>query len=303
MQQPTKKITAGGPTTRTVELPSGERFRFTKEALAGMADQTREQFIPMNIEHLTLMPPIGRWYDAEVVDLDDGESQLVMHGAAITHFDATDDLPDPFAPPEHQGTGEGPPLIPVGVEAEARNYDSPAWNDIVSAAPVPVEAVHKWAALPPIEWILAIPVTWGMAKFAGSFLDRLGASAAEGLIGWVTRSSQRAKSPDRDRFVTLRFEIDDRCTVYGFVPFTADDGSEPLQRAIDAAGTLAEVAGAQRSGTGMAAHAIAYGFDGTRWRLAWFVTDRGAFRTRYYLMNMPQTDRFLESSTRETRSD
>jgi hypothetical protein len=76
-------------------------------------------------------------------------------------------------------------------------------------------------------------------------------------------------------------ELEDGRAVYGFVPFSADDEELLAVRraALDAAGRLAEVAGAQNDGTTHSAHRIAYLFDGNECCLAWFVTDDGVYRT------------------------
>lgn len=81
--------------------------------------------------------------------------------------------------------------------------------------------------------------------------------------------------------------------MYGF-PFAANDDELAIVAAVlDAAGTLAEVAGGLNDGAHPDAHRVAYLFDGEAWRLAWFVTDEGAFSTKYFAENMPDPESFL----------
>jgi hypothetical protein len=286
------RIVAAGPTTRVVELTTGEHVSFASEALHDMARQARENFIPMNIEHFGMLPPIGRWSDAEVKTMDDGAEQLFMYGEYLDQYQASADIADPFQADEI--LDDGPTSVAATLGAEARNFADEDWAQSVSDCPVPIEAHHKWAALPPIEWVLSIPVLWGATKFAGSFLERLGSEAADSLVGWLKRTSRKALESQRDRFVTLSFDLDDGGQVYGFIPFTADDDElATVAAALEAAGTLAEVAGRLNDGSHRDAHRIAYLFDGESWRLAWFVSDQGAFSTKYFAENMPDAERFL----------
>lgn len=287
------RVVAHGPTTRTVQLTTGERVAFAPEALHDMVRQAREGFVAMNVEHLDLLPPIGRWSDGEVKTLEDGEQQLLLYGSMLQQFETRAEFEDPFRPAS-TAQKEAPSRVDLVVRAEARNFDSETWSSAASDCPFPVEETHKWSALPPLEWLFSIPVVWGAARFAGSFLDRLGSAAADGLISWIKETSRRAKEPARDRYVTLAFEIEDGRTVYGFIPLTAeDDELTALRDALDRAGPLAELAGAQRDGLAMRAHRIAYFYDGATWQLGWFVTDEGVFRTKYFLDSAPDPERFL----------
>jgi hypothetical protein len=246
----------------------------------------------MNLEHLSFLPPIGRWSDGEIKELDDGEQQVLLYGIPLPHYEATADLADPFIPT--LSSDMAAPTVTATICAEARNFEPEDWSTSISESPLPVVETHKWTALPPLEWMLAIPVTWGAVRFVGSFLDRLGAAAADGLVDWLKRTSRKAKEAERDRFVTIALELEDGRAVYGFVPFSADDDElVVVRRALETGGRLAEVAGAQNDGTTQSAHRIAYLFDGVDWHLAWFVTDSGVYRTRNFAENAPQPERFL----------
>lgn len=107
-------------------------------------------------------------------------------------------------------------------------------------------------------------------------------------------TSHRAHEPGRDWYVTLSFDLPDRRIVYGFIRLAADDDELAAARiALDSAGTLAEGAGRMNDGIATDAHLVAYLFDGTESRLARFVIDAGAFRTKYFTENLPDPEKFL----------
>ncbi|MFL6123728.1 hypothetical protein [Actinophytocola sp.] len=263
------------------------------EALEGMLRQAREGFVVMNIEHLNVYPPFARWSDGEIRTLDDGEKQIYLFGEPIEQYVATADVPDPFgsAPDVDIAPFEG--HIKASIEAEPRNFDQDTWASVRAESPLPIKEVSKWSALPPLEWLLAIPVIWGLKRFAGSFLDRLGSLSAEGLASWIRNSSQRSLDAQRDRYLTISMELDGYRWVRGFVPFGPDDDETVIKEALDSAGYLAEVAGLQNEGATQNAQQIAYVFDGLEWHLAWFIRDGVAYQTRYFADHMPQPERFL----------
>lgn len=287
-----RRIVAHGPSTRVVQLTTGERVRFAPEALHDMVRQAREGFIAMNIEHLNMLPPVGRWSDGEVKSLEDGEQQVLLYGETLDQFVASAEIDDPFLP-DFDG-GPTPDLVDVSLGVEARNFDPETWKEAAAECPLPVKELHKWSSLPPIEWVVTVPVAWGAAKFLGSFLERLGAAAGDSLIEWLKATSRKAREPERDRYVTLSFDLDDGRQVFGFIPFEADDDElTAVTAALDSAGTLAEVAGQINDGVGPSAHRVAYLFNGSDWKLAWFVTGDGAYCTKYFSDNMPDPERFL----------
>lgn len=288
-----RRIVAHGPSTRVVELTTGEKVSFAPEALHDIVRQAREGFIPMNIEHLNMLPPVGRWSDGEVKLLEDGEQQVLLYGEMLDQYVASVDIEDPFRQ-TGEGTGSAPATIDASVGVEARNFDPETWREASSECPLPVRELHKWSSLPPIEWVLMVPVAWGASKFLGSFLERLGSAAGEALVGWLKATSRKAREPERDRYVTLSFVLDDGREVLGFIPFAADDDElVAVTAALDAAGTLAEVAGRLNDGADASAHRVAYAFDGSEWRLVWFVTDDAAYCTKYFADNTPDPERFL----------
>lgn len=288
------QITVRAASTRPVQLTTGEHVRFAPEALAGIIEQVRANFIPMNYEHLSLLPPLGRFYDGSIQHTDDGHSELLLYGKFLTHYSATGETDDPF---RRTQLAEAPqPTIAPELRAEPRNFTDADWKFARDSAPLPLRETTKWASLPPLEWLLYIPVTWAAVRFAGSFFDQLGTQAAQALISWVRDVSRRAKQSNRTRYLTLEFGLPDGRSVMGFLPFDPDDDHlESVNHGLRSASALAEVAGAQAAGVTQHAHRIAYLFDGNDWQLAWFVTDDGAFRTKYYDDHAPIIEKYLGS--------
>lgn len=279
-------------TTKPTVLTSGERVVFARQALEGMITQIGAGFIPLSEEHLTIYPPLGRIVSGSLVPTIDGYEELVIEGVTLPIVDGNDD-DDPFAPLIEMPEG-APTSVDVRVQVETRNFESEVWQELAVASPLPIDEVQKWSSLPPIEWLLAIPVTWGAAKFAGSFLERLGGLTADRLAQWIGRASDAARESGRDRFVTLSFDLADGRRLLGFVPFSAGSDLGELGAAIDSAGKLAEIAGSWRDETRVDAYIVAYLYSAGRWRLAWFVTDSMVFRTPYFVEHLPEPSRFLD---------
>lgn len=287
-----RRVVAHGPSTRVIQLTTGERVSFAPEALHDIVRQAREGFIAMNIEHLNMLPPVGRWSDGEVKSLEDGEQQVLLYGEMLDQFVASVEIEDPFLP--YEDGGPAPDLVDVSLAVEARNFDAETWKEAATECPLPVKELHKWSSLPPIEWVVTVPVVWGAAKFLGSFLERMGVAAGDALVDWLKATSRKAREPERDRYVTLSFDLADGRQVFGFVPFAPDDDELlAVTAALASAGTLAGVAGRLNEGAEPGAHRVAYLFDGSDWKLAWYVTDRGAYCTKFFSENMPDPERFL----------
>src|SRR5262249_4531020 len=140
---------------------------------------------------------------------------------------------------------QGQLLNDVTIGVEPRNYPPEAWQELVAGAPLPVIEKANWSGLPALIYTLSIPVVWGAVKFAGSFFERLGAAAADGLVTWIKGAAESAKEPNREALVEIRFYVQDGgSAILGFAPLDArSDGSAvALSTAIDQAGLLAEFA-------------------------------------------------------------
>jgi hypothetical protein len=300
-------VVAKMASTRVVTLAGGEyAVSFARSALEDIAEQIRTRFIPITVEHFSLLPPVGRWYAAEVVAAPDGAYELLAHGRYLRHLHPAGTDPDPQAMIAQAGQAEGA-SVSVEIEAvvfEPRNFESVIAQELIATAPVRVEVENRWSVLPPLEWILSITVTWGLIRFVGSFLDTLGRETAESLVAWIRTSSDRSKEPRRDRIVTLRFRLPDETLVYGFVPVSATAAESEVLPALDAAGIIAEFAGARAVGGQLdTIRQAAFVWSGTEWRLAWWVVSDDTVRvTNWFLANEPDPSRFLGRPLLEGRS-
>lgn len=281
-----------GGTTRPVVLTTGERVSFAPEALESILGQVRSKFIPMTFEHLSMLPPMGRINDGEIRTADDGHQELNLFGIPLDHYSANVDIDDPFSPRDVEGVPM--PSLSASLEAESRNYEKEDWDVAIEDAPLPLKEVSKWSSLPPLEWLIAVPVTWGAAKYFGSFLTELGKDNAQSLISWIRDKSRRAKEAERKRYVTLALQLDDGRMVLGFLPFDAeDDELASVEGGLTEAAYLASVAGAQRDGVTRRAERIAYVYHDGEWELAWFVTEEGVYRTKFYDEHLPSVGEYL----------
>jgi hypothetical protein len=291
-----KRIVIRAGSTRTVELTTGERVRFAKEALEGVASQVRSSFLPMHVEHLAVLPPVGRWVDAKVVEADDGEFELLMEGELIPQLVHRGEDFDPLAlMPADTATGEVPKTT-LRVLTESRNFEDEDFQAIRRGAPIEVGQENRWASLPPLEWVFVIPVVWGAVRFAGSFFDELGRISAQKVAAWIEVSSKRSREPQRDRLVTLRFDLPGGGFVSGYIVGPHDGDAEAATAdGLSAAGALAEWVGAQvELGLIPGLQRAAFVWNEGRWNLAWYVTDGSAvYTTRWFERNAPDATRIL----------
>jgi hypothetical protein len=293
-------VVAKGMSTRPVRLATGEVVRFTREALEGMAEQVRTGFIPIVIEHLSLLPPSGRWHSAEVVTADDGADELVLYGHTFRTLRPVGEDPDPWAlvPSNRPVASTDVSIASVGLEP--RNFEPAIFEEARDNAPVAVREEQRWSELPPLEWVLVIPVVWGATKFLGSFLDEIGRESARAVFDWVSSLGSRAKDSERDQIITLQFALPGNDPIgpliYGFVPIEAgaEIATDALP-ALDAAAPIAELAGAQaESGVMGDLQRAAFIWKDDAWHLAWWVVDDDAVRvTNWFLANEPDPARFL----------
>lgn len=282
-----------GASTRPVKLTTGENVRFAKKALDNAAQQVGSGFIPMSVEHLSYLPPRGRLTRAEVLTDSDGESELLLYGKDLQFLRAGEMS---IGPREEEADYPAELLTGVTIAAEPRNYAPEAWAKIVADSPLPVEEQVAWSSLPPLIWVLYIPVTWGAIKFAGSFLSRLGEVAADGFVSWITRAAKGAKEPERESLVEIRFQVPDGPAILGFVPLNAESDSSVIRLnvAVDQAGLLAEFSGSVAAGQQPSElRRCAFIWDADQWRLAWWATDESVYVTPWFSQNYPDPERFL----------
>ncbi len=168
-----------------------------------MVEQARTGFIAISLEHLNFLPPIGRWYDGELIDADDGETDVCLIGGPLRQFIATGGDPNPLAEVDGLPGNEPLPNIDAAVSVEHSNFGRRELLEVRDSAPLPVETEERWAELPPLIWTSVIPVTWGAVKFAEAFLETLGKATGEALVAWMKDAWGRSKEPERDRLLTL----------------------------------------------------------------------------------------------------
>lgn len=293
-----RRYTAKAATTRPTHVIGQDHLvTFTRDALESMAEQFRRDFIATGFEHLTYVPPLGRWYDGEVVDSEDGASELIVMGRELPQFLPKGDDPDPLAVVNSFPYAPVPADIPVTIHLEPRNFDKPTLKEIRETCPFLTAEELRWSALPPIEWVLTIPVLWGAVRFVGSFFDELGRTSAVAFVAWVKRLSSKSREPQRDGLVTIAFSLDKTRVVYGVVPiphYQVDAGAL-LKRALDTSGPLAAFAGAQKDGTfGSLPNLVqaAFVFDEDGWHFAWWTDGEKVYRTHWFETNAPDPSRF-----------
>jgi hypothetical protein len=288
--------TIRGITTEVVEIEGEPPTRFTRGALEDAARQIRTTFIPMNVEHLGFLPPMARWYEAEVVDRDDGESELILHGRKLPHYVPAGDDPDPLRLVAGLPKTESLGAVAAEFWVEPRNYEASALEQLSQDAPIDVEHHSQRSILPPIEWIITIPVVWGAAQFLGAFFSELGRASAAELVSWLKGWQAHVKQPQRDRLVTLRFDLPDGGIVYGFIPLVENDTGtdQKILSALDSSAQLAGFCGIQReSGVLPDLKRAAFVFAENQWRFAWWTDGDAVYHTRWFDENTPDAARFL----------
>lgn len=285
-----------GISTRPVRIAGkGHPVGFTEEAMRGVIDQVHRYFLPLSYEHLAFIPPWGRVYEAEIVEADDGERDVVMMAR---------DLPQYVGPgPESDldrllaGLPESEPVsLDLSVGFERRNYSDVALSKIEEDAPLPLDEHLKWSVLPPIEFILVAAVTWGAVKFAGAFCAELGRAAAQGLISWFKRAGDASLEPERDRIHCVSFELGDRRTVDAYILVKHDDdhGEEMMANGFESISAVASFAGLQKESDYLPGLVkAAFIFDGQAWRLGWWTDGTRVNRTQWFESNCPDSSRFL----------
>jgi hypothetical protein len=287
-------------TTRPFVSTEGVVTQFSRDALDDMAEQVRLGFVLMSIEHLSFLPPVGRWRSAEVVTADDGAAELLLRGKWFRTLAPAGPDPNPWLSlPSDRPLAQRHGSI-AAVEIEPRNFDHSVFEAERKRAPVHVEEQSRWSVLPPLEWVLTIPVVWGLARFTGGFLDEAGAEVARATVDWIARLAGAAKDPGRDRIITLEFELPaEQPTgprIYAFIPIRADgDITAETLPALEAATPIAELAGAQADlGVLGDLRLAAFIWKDAAWHLAWYVMGDDSVRiTGWFRANEPDPARFL----------
>lgn len=294
-QPPLEQFEAFVATTRPVRA-SGDRFStaFTREALEDMGRQVEEGCVWLDVEHLAFMPPSGRWRGAELRVGADGESELFFRGIELPQRVATAELMETLA-----SLPEGLPESQVSelstqLAFERRNFAPEVASQIHSEGPGLVTQYERWSDLPPLEFILAIPVTWGASQFAGAFLKELGRAAGAGLAARIGSWSRRSKQPDRTAVFTLHFDLPNGASVSGYAFAEPGEVETQVNRSLMASEELASIAAAVSELNLLPGlKRAAYFLDGDTWRLGWWSDGDQVTRTQWFDAHPPDINGVL----------
>jgi hypothetical protein len=135
-------------TIRLVQLTTGKMVRFAPEALEGIIAQVETQFIPMNIEHLSYLPPIGRWQSGELTTAEDGEQELTLRGRYLRRLQPAGKDPDPLRYLEARvaSAADAPASVAIDhVSLTGRTFEDDAFERAEADAPIRVEHEQRWS--------------------------------------------------------------------------------------------------------------------------------------------------------------
>jgi hypothetical protein len=294
-RQPLEWVIRMGPSTKVTTLSTGERIRFTREALDSAVESAKGKYLPQSIEHLTFLPPIGRIVDVWVQDEDDASYLYARAEAARAGVAGDITL-------RQQPCVPSAPVGDVAAELilayEPRNFGEADQTVIEADAPVPVRHHSMHSHLPPLIWSVLIggPVAWASKSFFDAFLRQLGDGLGAALSDWLVRSSRRAKDGHRTNLVECRFSTQAGVNVVAICPFEPESGPQ-IQQLREGLNALGDVATFCRTvDEGMQPdemRAATFYWDGSNWRLAWWASDEGVFVTPWFQKNMPDPEQFL----------
>ncbi|MEU5727178.1 hypothetical protein ABZ783_35980 [Micromonospora sp. NPDC047738] len=280
-----------GVTTRTITLRSGERYSFAREALDDTVRQVESRFIPMAVEHLSYLPPLGRIYRAEVVEDDTGHADLIFRAREL-HRRRSRDLTLREIPVDGE---PNQPDIDLQLSAEPRNFEPADWEELTETAPIQLRHTAAWSELPPLIWILSSIVTWGVGEFAKAFVARFGENFADRLPSWLVAAGKKAKDSDRHNLLEFRFETSLGILVTAYIPFDpqAADAVEKLRDGLDGLGAVGDFAGYVNQGGGEDLQLAAFIFDSGEFRLAWWASPDTAYVSPWFERHYPDPTLFL----------
>lgn len=234
--------------TRPAKLRGEDRVvSFAPEALERMAAQITKNYIPLNYEHLSFMPPMGRVDNATVYVADDGESELAFSGRRLPSYRIVvgpdlppmlDDLPKVYSPE-----------LSIRLNYTPRNFDEETARQILEECGDIAYPDERWAELPPLEFVLLVPVVWSAGKFFGSFLGALGRAAGDALAAKISSWARKSKDPSRTTIFSLQFELSDGSKICGYVFSKSEQLQTSINDVLEASEDLATIAGLQNEMT------------------------------------------------------
>ena len=266
---------------------------FSRSALDDMARSIEQSGVWVTVEHLDFLPPLGRQRHARVIEAADGEADLyvqldgdmprllVEDGPNL--LDATNALP-PAAAPD----------LTVRILYDRRNFAPGAADVIDKESGGLARPLERHAELPPLEYVVAIPVVWGAVRFFGAFLDELGRAAGQRLSTKVASWTGESRDPSRTAVLKLEFELPDGAHVAGFAFAAPGEVESAMDDLLEAAEGLATIAGLQRdSGVLPGMKLAAYFLDEGEWQLGWWADGAGIAITNWFTENPPDVQGVL----------
>lgn len=273
--------------TRSVRLRGEDRVvSFAPEALEGMAAQITTNYIPLNYEHLCFMPPMGRIDTATIHVADDGESELFVAGRSLPGYRIVDgpDLPSIVADLPRVYS----PELSVKLNYTPRNFDEETARQILEECGDLAEPHERWAEIPPLEFVLLVPVVWGAGKFFGSFLGALGRAAGDALAAKISSWARKSKDPNRTIVFALQFELPDGSNICGYVFSTSEELRASIDDVLEASEDLAAIAGLQSETTIFPnMKEAAFFLAGGNWHLGWWTDGERVLHTGWLDANPP----------------
>jgi hypothetical protein len=125
--------------TRPVRIEGTDHMtRATREALDGMAAQVADAFIPITVEHLSYIPPIGRWHSAAVIEAPDGEFDLELRGTTLPQLVPVGDDPADVLLLIDRLPEVDPPTAEAHLQYEARNFTADDVTALHAEPPFPL---------------------------------------------------------------------------------------------------------------------------------------------------------------------
>jgi len=153
--------------------------KLTREALQSSANQVKERYLPINVNHDIRYPPVGRVTSAEIVELPGGESALVGTGELFEESDTFESL-----------VGDGRKMRVMNVDANTFSvfYDHAFLDkdgqELVSelstiSGEKPTLFLKK--ALDPVQVLLIVAGVFVLGSVAQGFFKKIGSDLYEKL--------------------------------------------------------------------------------------------------------------------------
>ena len=165
------------------------------EAIHDMCRQFNEKFIPINIEHDPLCPPVGRVESARVVDLGNGHLGVE---ATILYYEPGDDLD---ALRNHEKSValsvENGPGVVVSFDRSYGHMKPPPEIAALGAIPGVTLSYDGKKGTDPISTLVVGAGVFAVAAFSKGFFGALGKDAYEALKGGLKRVFEGVSGDDK----------------------------------------------------------------------------------------------------------